>query len=329
MRASDTFRIPSFARWAPAARALGVVLTLLAPARAGAESIVVRWTAPGDDGNTGRASTYEMRFSESPIASADTTSWWSAAAIAGALPAPQSAGIRESFTVSGLDSGKTYYFVIRTADEVPNWSGFSNVSARAVGGSGSGLPTPSAFAAALVPGGVALTWQEVPAGSGTGYRVYRAIGSPSIGTVVHTGPLTETAWTDTTVVGGTTYTYSIVTYSGSTESAPASAIISVPPDELQASTPTLVGYPNPSSGPVTFRFRAGTAEGAPGRSRLVIYDLSGHRICVLFDETIPAGEKAVAWDRKSETGTPVAPGLYNAILDTPLGRKVTRVALVP
>lgn len=319
----------SIARLAPAARVLGVALALLAPARAGAESIVLRWTAPGDDGNTGRAAAYEMRFSESPVSGADTASWWSAAATAGTLPTPQSAGIRESFTVSGLDSGKTYYFAIRTADEVPNWSGFSNISVRAVGGGGSGLPTPSGFLAGLVPGGVSLAWEEVPAGGGAGYRIYRASGSSSIGSVVHTAPLTETAWTDSAVVGGTTYTYSLVTYSGPSESTPATAVISVPGDVLLTSSPSLLGYPNPASGQVTFRFRAGTAGGAPGRSRLVVYDLSGHKICELLDETLPAGERAVSWDCRSDTGTPVAPGLYTAILDSPLGRNVTRVAIVP
>ena len=304
-------------------------MTLLAPARAGAESIVLRWTAPGDDGNVGRATAYEVRYSESPVSGTDTTSWWNAAVSAGTLPPPQSAGIRESFTVSGLDSGRTYHFGIRTADEVPNWSGYSNISVRAVGGSGSGLPTPSGFVAGLVPGGVTLAWDEVPAGAGVGYRIYRASGSSSIGSVIHTAPLTETAWTDSTVAGGTTYTYSIVTYSGSSESTPATATISVPGDALLAASPSLVGYPNPASGQVTFRFQAGTADGAPGRTRLVVYDLSGHKICELLNETLPAGERAISWDCRSDTGTPVAPGLYNAILDSPLGRNVTRVAIVP
>ncbi|MEZ5358239.1 MAG: fibronectin type III domain-containing protein [Candidatus Zixiibacteriota bacterium] len=86
-------------------------------------SIVLTWTAPGDDGSTGTASEYDIRYSTSPITDLNFNS---ATQVSGE-PSPQAAGSSESYTVTGLDSDTQYYFAIKTADEVPNWSGLSNV----------------------------------------------------------------------------------------------------------------------------------------------------------------------------------------------------------
>jgi len=95
--------------------------------------IDLSWTAPGDDGNTGTAASYNLRYADSPI----TESNWDQAATAAGVPAPQPAGASEQFTVTGLTSGHTYYFALRTSDEVPNESDLSNVpSAAAAGGTG-------------------------------------------------------------------------------------------------------------------------------------------------------------------------------------------------
>ena len=308
--------------------AIALAVALLAPRALNADSIALRWTAPGDDGNVGRASTYELRYSESTVAAADTVTWWSNATSAGTLPAPRSAGSLESFTVAGLDSGKTYHFVIRTADEVPNWSGYSNVAVRSTSSGGGGLPTPANFVGVPVTGGVRLTWDAVTSGGVTGYHIYRGPASVAIGTLIHTSTMTETAWIDTTAQSGQAYKYSLTSYSGSNDSAPAEYNVSVPSDGVVA-TGEFLGYPNPASGKVTLRFVAGTASGGSGRVRLVIYDLTGHLISELIDEDMPAGETAIDWLCQSDHGNKVAPGLYNAILDTPLGRKVTRLAILP
>lgn len=312
-------------------RVLGAAISiaLLAPTGARADSVVLHWTAPGDDGNVGRAATYELHYSETAVPS-DTVSWWGSAINAGTLPAPLTAGSAEAFTVAGLDSGTTYYFVIRTADEVPNWSGFSNVSVRTTGAGGPTLVTPTGFAVQLVTGGVRLSWNMVTSGNAAGYHVYRRTLPSAIGPLVLTAPLNQTSWTDTSVVAGTTYEYHIVSYSGPSESAPpALATITTAGTPPVATSTEMVGYPNPAKGRVTFRFHAGTSAGAPGHVRLVVYDLSGHKVCKLIDEVVPAGERTIDWSCMSDKGNAVAPGLYNAILDTPEGRQVTRLAIVP
>ena len=85
--------------------------------------INLTWTAPGDDGNTGLASQYDIRYYTSPI---DNGNWDLSTQVTGE-PAPHAVGYFETFTVTGLSPYTYYYFAIKTADEVPNWSVISNV----------------------------------------------------------------------------------------------------------------------------------------------------------------------------------------------------------
>jgi len=83
----------------------------------------VAWTAPGDDGNIGKATRYDLRFAQTPILS--DTGFAAAGAVAG-LSAPKTAGVAEAFVVSGLTGGVTYYFALKAYDEIGNGSGLSN-----------------------------------------------------------------------------------------------------------------------------------------------------------------------------------------------------------
>ena len=85
-------------------------------------SLRLTWTAPGDDGSTGTAAQYDIRDPTSPI---NESNWASATQVTGE-PTPFPAGGGQDFVVTGLSPGTTYYFAIKTADEVPNWSVISN-----------------------------------------------------------------------------------------------------------------------------------------------------------------------------------------------------------
>ncbi|MCK4735406.1 MAG: Ig-like domain-containing protein [Methanophagales archaeon] len=100
-------------------------ITNLATSTPTNSTIDLTWTAPGDDGNTGTATTYDIRYLEgtTPIADAN----WASATQCTGEPAPQVAGSSETFTVTGLSPSTTYYFALKTADEVPNESPLSNV----------------------------------------------------------------------------------------------------------------------------------------------------------------------------------------------------------
>lgn len=87
-------------------------------------SVALSWTTPGDDGNTGNASSYDIRYSTSTITELN----WNSATTVSGEPTPQIVGTIQSFTVTGLTCGTLYYFALKTSDEVPNTSAISNVT---------------------------------------------------------------------------------------------------------------------------------------------------------------------------------------------------------
>ncbi len=98
-------------------------VTDLAVTSRSSTSLTLTWTAPGDDGLVGTASQYDIRYSTSSI---DTEASWDVATVVSAPPTPQAPGSTETFTVTGISPGTRYYFALKTADEVPNWSDLSN-----------------------------------------------------------------------------------------------------------------------------------------------------------------------------------------------------------
>jgi hypothetical protein len=87
-------------------------------------SIALSWTAPGDDGIMGTASSYDICYTTTGaiVSAADFT----AATQVQGEPVPQTAGSAETFTLTGLTPGTTYFFALKTIDEAGNVSGLSN-----------------------------------------------------------------------------------------------------------------------------------------------------------------------------------------------------------
>jgi hypothetical protein len=90
------------------------------------ESVVLRWSAPGDDDLAGSAFGYDIRFSSQPIAEA---TWSSATELVGE-PSPRGAGSIEVVRVEGLEEGMPIYLALRSVDEAGNLSALSNVAIR-------------------------------------------------------------------------------------------------------------------------------------------------------------------------------------------------------
>ena len=88
------------------------------------QSITLTWTATGDDGDTGTATQYDLRYSTSEITSGNFAN---ATQVSGE-PNPSSAGTKESVTVTGLEKNTVYYFALKVADNAGNSSGLSNVT---------------------------------------------------------------------------------------------------------------------------------------------------------------------------------------------------------
>ena len=86
--------------------------------------IELRWTAPGDDGKTGTAVRYDLRYSRGSI---NEDNWELAIPIEG-LPDPLPAGSEEVLLVDIPDPGGVVCFAIKSVDDANNWSKLSNLS---------------------------------------------------------------------------------------------------------------------------------------------------------------------------------------------------------
>lgn len=83
----------------------------------------ITWIAPGDDGNVGRAALYDIRYSTTYI---DDYTWNFATRLT-TPPRPKPAGSLEHVEFYELEPATVYYFAIKTADEVINWSVLSTI----------------------------------------------------------------------------------------------------------------------------------------------------------------------------------------------------------
>jgi len=125
---------------------VGLTTVKIRKVHAQVTSITLLWTAPGDDGNVGTATSYEIRWSATRPDTTGMTAWlsaggqdattppglatWWSGATKVAGPSPHVAGTPESFAVPGpFTSGGTYWFELRTCDEAGNCSR-SNLTAK-------------------------------------------------------------------------------------------------------------------------------------------------------------------------------------------------------
>lgn len=81
------------------------------------------WTAPGDNGTSGTATTYDLRYATFPITAANFTT----ATPVNPQPAPILGGSPQTYVLLGLTRSTTYYVALRTLDDAGNWSTVSNV----------------------------------------------------------------------------------------------------------------------------------------------------------------------------------------------------------
>lgn len=85
---------------------------------------VLSWTAPGDNGTSGTATTYDLRWSLAPI----TAGNFAAATPVPIQPVPAPGGTPQTYALEGLTRSTTYYVAIRARDAAGNWSAVSNVA---------------------------------------------------------------------------------------------------------------------------------------------------------------------------------------------------------
>jgi hypothetical protein len=88
------------------------------------ETVTLTWTAPADNGPTGRATRYDLRYSTKNI---DPATFNQAAVAVAPLP-PGAPGVRQYATIAGLQSGLIYHFAVKSVDAAGNWSAMSNLA---------------------------------------------------------------------------------------------------------------------------------------------------------------------------------------------------------
>ncbi|MDX2022673.1 MAG: discoidin domain-containing protein [Deltaproteobacteria bacterium] len=112
-----SFSLPD--EWAPDA-----ITDLVAQTGISRGTVKLTWTAPGDDGRTGKATKYELRYSSSPLTTANF-----AAGTLLTVPTPSAGGTVSTTTLGGLPDETQLYFAMRAQDDGGNWSGVSNSAA--------------------------------------------------------------------------------------------------------------------------------------------------------------------------------------------------------
>lgn len=310
-----------------------LLLLLVTQAEAGAEtrpvvsatatSATLKWTAPGDDGDEGRAWRYDLRFSTEQISGADSLEWWTAPStnVCTGLPDPSESGHVDSFTVSGLTPKSTYYFVLRTADEIPNWSHFSNVAVVTTPARQDSMPRNDEIPPGPIAGlsatpaevGISLTWNPSPDADVVGYNVYRSITGEDYG--VLTGALLgETSYLDTEVLAGMIYYYRVTAVDNSDNESPISqAVSATAPSGAPVTTRLLAPFPDPCVNQVVLRYEI-TEEETHGFLR--VFDINGRLVRNLRQGRMEQGQYSVVWNLRQENGRKVGPGIYFCVFST-------------
>jgi hypothetical protein len=131
--ANDSSGVPAIAQWVRVGSAESGQFDATAPdsfriniAFVGCTSIGIDWEAPGNNGNTGTALDYDLRYSTSPITSGNISS---ATPVSG-LGIPQLAGSAQSASASGLSGCTWYHFGGNSRDGAGNWSLVSTARAK-------------------------------------------------------------------------------------------------------------------------------------------------------------------------------------------------------
>lgn len=317
-----------FHHYAPA------TITNLSVTRISASTVRLSWTAPADDGATGRpATTYEIRRSPSAITSGNFAS-----ATVVTAPTPAAPGTTQTLDVT-LAAGTSQYFAIRSVDDVDNLSGVSN-SPQIQNTAPATITNLTASAGRYM---VKLGWtapgEDGAFGTATSYDARVITGSS----------LTEANWASATSVsvptpsvagtsecaivsplnGCTQYSFGIKTRDAAGNWSALSNVKTVTTKcsgglsyecggaiaqeviEESVSLPLSLGrmQPNPVRNGSRFTY-AIPNESAGEAFDLGIFDVGGRRVTSLASGAAVPGLHDAGWSLQSDAGSRVRPGVY-------------------
>ena len=360
IRASDergnwlTMSNVAFARTNVADDVPPAAVTGLSEEQATGTSVTLSWLAPGDDGGGGRASSYELRYATTPL----TAESFGTATLATWVPLPDSSGTVQSHTIGDLTTGVTWYFALRAADEMSNWSDLSNVL-HAVPRRDLTPPSPPAGLAVIhrTESTITLAWQapgddglrgrasqydvrwarterdasrfrgatrcrDVPVPGPAGGRQAMTIAGLSPGTacyfVVRAGDEVPNWSASTPVVMGATLIYAVESSSDSSRTDAAS----------RAAPPCLVvELPRPNPFPGSVGFTLGIPRQVEGAITVEIFDVRGRSIRRLTPPAPSPGYAEMAWDGLDDRGDSAPSGIYFVVASNRAGRAHQKLVL--
>ena len=304
----------------------------------GVAAVLLRWTAPGDDGGIGRAYRYDVRRSLAPI---NAGNFAGGTLVPSGVPAP--GGSPDSLALTGLAEGVPHYFALRAFDDAGNVGPISNVATATLAVVSPGAVTDLRVIA-TTDSSVTLAWTAT-GDDGTVGRpqlyVVRGANAPIDDANFLQAPYVRSA-PATVDAGGTEmllikflqsakrYWFALKAYDSSANGSPLSNVVIAqtgvggPLD----SRPGLALAPgsNPSRVPARLYWQA-APEAAGQRQEIRIYDLTGRLIRTLDPGQGIGG--VVSWDGADGNGNRVPAGLYVARFASGPFRTQARLVLLP
>ncbi len=294
----------------------------------GHAEISLTWTAPGDDGYSGQATNYIIRFNQLPI---DLTNWDTSQDISNE-PIPLEAGSSENMTITMPASNYLYYFAIRTEDENGNLSNLSNV---AIAVSGTQAYTFSLLVPSFNDTTETLTpnfqWEKLWEDTSVVYTLWYGEDNLFESKSEVNGISENEFQLENALKGGTTYYWRVfaVTNSGDTVWCNQSYFrftteLATPSTGNRLSNENVYIYPNPFNPNIevgTIRFSLSK----PGNVTIKIYDVSTTLVTtVISNVPMEANtELAVEWDGRNDQGDIVANGVYFYRITNSAGEEAT------
>jgi hypothetical protein len=191
-------------------------------------SVILTWTATGDDGATGLATKYIIKRSVNPI---DATNFDAATTVYNDLT-PKANGEGETLTISKLSPNTTYFFAIKVQDEVPNTSPISNIVNRQTANL---LPTVTGITPGTGDNEQARTLTiDGTNFAGAGINVVRLVNNDNVITLTNVATVSNTQLTAVVPKGAPTGTYQckVINDNGTSDLSASTYIVTVAPTPL-------------------------------------------------------------------------------------------------
>jgi len=300
------------------------VQDLRAYPRGDGSTITLRWTAPGDDGNFGRAVSYDIRYSttiyesDADFGSGTNVPYYDELT----SNSPRSSGSPQKVHVGGLNASTVYYFALKTTDDAGNTSHMSNIAWT------DSMPVElSSFEAVPGIGRITLRWTTASERDALGWHVARCDRANGDFAII-TSELIQAAgtssaphsysYTDNDVVIGITYYYKLVLYNldGSQEESHAvsGSALAPPVDPISDQYPLILAggflgsvVSSTTGGELTIMAVVDPYTGSGEIERVELYYMGIPAGILLYDNATHGDD--VAGDNMFHTTMSVEPGL--------------------